>query len=351
VGGGSRFPRVWAMSGALVLVALAALIVTLSSQSGRPGATPGEPPALNHLLGVHEGPDWAAGVSAFASALGRQPSVVLSYEDSSSWQMIAHPDWALERYYGGSYRVVLSVPMLPDDPSTTLQAGAAGAYDSYFAELGQTLMAHRAVHAILRIGWEMNSSYYRWSWGADARGGNPSYSDQNTAVQNAADYRSYFRRIVTVLRATPGQAFVIDWGPSLGSAPGGAPVEAGYPGDDVVDLIGEDVYDAVWQQPMSPEARWDRMVSEAGGLTWQAQFAQRHGKAISFPEWGLANTAWLNGGGGGDDGYFVDQLTHWMSTHNVGYQSYYDVDNPAGNEQHRLADFPAAQARYRAAFG
>ena len=101
----------------------------------------------------------------------------------------------------------------------------------------------------------------------------------------------------------------------------------------------------------SAEQRWEHLVGEGGGLTWQATFAAAHHKPISFPEWGLSNVAWLNGGGGGDRPYFITQMAQWIASHDVAYQSYYDVDNPDGNEQHRLSDFPLGAARYRALFG
>ena len=43
------------------------------------------------------------------------------------------------------------------------------------------------------------------------------------------------------------------------------------------------------------------------GLDWLAAFGQAHSKAVSLPEWGLCATS-LNDGGG-DDTYFMTQMT------------------------------------------
>jgi len=71
------------------------------------------------------------------------------------------------------------------------------------------------------------------------------------------------------------------------------------PGDDVVDYIGLDVYDFKYEG--SAAERWDSYYLKAPfGLEWHREFAARHGKAMSYPEWGVGNF--------GDNPFFIQQI-------------------------------------------
>ena len=60
------------------------------------------------------------------------------------------------------------------------------------------------------------------------------------------------------------------------------------------------------------------------GLTYWSQFAASHGKAITFPEWGLVNPTACGDTSGGPS--FVQNMHDWMATHNVAWHVYFDVD-------------------------
>ena len=63
------------------------------------------------------------------------------------------------------------------------------------------------------------------------------------------------------------------------------PADLAYPGDDVVDYIGLDVYDFKYEG--SPEERWETLYMKAPfGLEWHRDFAARHGKLMSYPGMG-----------------------------------------------------------------
>ena len=83
------------------------------------------------------------------------------------------------------------------------------------------------------------------------------------------------------------------------------------------------------------------------GLLWQSQFASDHGKPISFPEWGTGTNS--SHTGGGDDPYFVEQMSNWIRQHNVVYQIYWDekagYDAIISDGEH-----PAAGAAYKKEF-
>jgi beta-mannanase len=137
---------------------------------------------------------------------------------------------------------------------------------------------------------------------------------------------AYYRRIVTVMRAVPGASKLrFDWCFSLGQQY--LKPDSVYPGDAYVDYIGADVYNQSWNYPASDaKDRWNQFVTEPYGLQWQAAFAQQHGKPISFPEWATGTRP--DGHGGGDDPYFVQQMSAWIASHNVYYHSYWDYDAP-----------------------
>jgi hypothetical protein len=117
-----------------------------------------------------------------------------------------------------------------------LFAVASGAHDDKYVTLGNRLVSNGHAHTIIRLGHEQDISYYPWSM----RNGN----------EDA--YIAAFRHVVGVLRGIPGNNFKFDYQGN------GAPFyanytssrtgitqpygDAAYPGNDVVDIIGVDVY-------------------------------------------------------------------------------------------------------------
>ena len=97
------------------------------------------------------------------------------------------------------------------------------------------------------------------------------------------------------------------------------PADQAYPGDDVVDYIGLDVYDFKFEG--SAQERWNTFYMNAAfGLAWHKQFAERHNKPMSFPEWGVGQF--------GDNPYFIQQMHDWFVANekNIAYAAYFDVD-------------------------
>jgi hypothetical protein len=139
--------------------------------------------------------------------------------------------------------------------------------------------------------------------------------------------------------------------------------------------VGVDVYDETWNPDTYPwpkdanvaeierrqKKAWDGwIVYSPRGLKFWSEFAQKHGKPLAFPEWGLVNGS--EGHGGGDNPYFVEQMHAFIATpgNHVAFACYFDA-NP---EKHRDAispkltggkdegtDFPKASERFKALFG
>ncbi|RSS48357.1 glycoside hydrolase family 26 protein, partial [Streptomyces sp. WAC06614] len=145
-------------------------------------------------------------------------------------------------------------------------------------------------------------------------------------------WKKYWNRIVTTMRSVPGQKFRFDFTPSRGQDAIGW--TKCYPGDDTVDIIGMDSYD-------QPEGiSFDQQVKEPYGLQEHVEFAKSHGKAISYPEWGLFRN--------GDNAEYMRRMLAWMDEHKPLYNTLTDYcphgvwqcdDNPKASEIYRSVLF------------
>jgi hypothetical protein len=215
--------------------------------------------------------------------------------------------------------VVWSVPLTVK--GTPLSEVAQGDHDGAF-EVAAQAIARAQPKAIIRLGWEMNISNMAWFAGG-----------------HEADYIAAFRRVVGIFRQASAD-FRYDWCPGWGNQDAAA--DKIYPGDDVVDIIGLDVYD--FKYDGSPEERWARFyLDEPFGLKWHREFAETHGKPVSYPEWGVGQF--------GDNPLFVEKMRDWFVANEsrIAYAAYFDVDG-AWPTQIDNDQFPQSQARFRALF-
>jgi len=268
---------------------------------------------------------------AFVAMAGREPDGVVAFTERTSWQnMLNSVTWSSNCWAGTNYRVSQAVPMLLDR-GTTLREGANGAYDQHFARLGRLLVAKGRANAYLRIGWEFNGDWYAWS-----------------AEKDPEAFVQYFRRLVKVFRAVPGQKFQIVWNPARGQhkiAP-----DRVYPGDDVVDVIGLDIYNTSWRkEDVDPEVRWRNAANQPYSLSWLRDFAAQHNKPIALPEWGTGTSP--NRQGQGDDPVFIRHMAAWIAANNVVYHAYWDYAAPDYNAELSGGRQPRSAAAFREAFG
>jgi hypothetical protein len=215
--------------------------------------------------------------------------------------------------------VVWSVPLTVKD--TPLAEVAEGGHDAAFEAAAQAI-ARAQPKAIIRLGWEMNLANMAWFAGG-----------------HEADYIAAFRRVVGIFRRASAD-FRYDWCPGWG--PQDVAADKAYPGDDVVDIIGLDVYDFKYEG--SAEERWMRFYLEAPfGLKWQQEFAKAHGKPMSYPEWGVGQF--------GDNPLFIEKMHDWLAANQdrIAYAAYFDVDGlwPTQIDNNQ---FPHSQSRFRALF-
>jgi hypothetical protein len=280
--------------------------------------------------GVYRGPVDPARVADFEGWLERDVGWTLDFLSAPDWYSIENPSWLIREWSQSPYRVVYSIPLLPDSGGT-LQEGARGAYNVHFRRLAETLVAHGEGDAVLRLGWEFNGDWMRWS-----------------ARSDPGAYAAYWRQVVQTMRAVAGGRFEFDWCPNLGHF--GA-TEAAYPGDAYVDYIGMDVYDTWWNEAERTDVgrRWQNMLTMPGGLRWHREFARAHDKPMTFPEWGL----WIrpDGHGGGDNPYFVEKMHEWIGQNEVAYHMYFDDDLFDGEHRLDSGRFPRSRVAFLRLFG
>jgi cell division septation protein DedD len=310
-------------AGAVLVTALAlvaGLSVSLAAvQAANPAST----------LGVYRGAANPSSVATFGQWAGAPVAYAEDFLPGDSWATIESPMWWLNAWQGKGYRMVYGVPIIPGTGGS-LAEGASGAYNAHYQKLAQNLVAAGQGNAILRPGWEFGGGWYLWKVA-------------NTT--DAANYAAYWRQIVTTMRAVaPNLKF--DWNPIWGWQ--SVDPTAAYPGDAYVDYIGIDVYDQSWiSNYTDPVARWNDFLSAQWGLSWHRDFAAAHGKPMSFPEWGVAIRS--DGHGGGDNSYFVEKMTQWIASNNVGYHVYFAFDAPDGAHDLMDGSFPNAAAAFKTA--
>ncbi|MEU9197694.1 glycoside hydrolase family 26 protein [Streptomyces hundungensis] len=310
--------------------ALCALVLLLSALVQPPGDRPRGPmpTVARTAAGVFTGSDGDGIVKLAAAEKWRGQGRLRAghtYLPGDTWSGIEGPSrllapWARWRHERTDRVFVLNVPMLarneaglPDaEVRDLLGQGARGAFDGHFTALAERLVALRLADTNVVLGWEMNGVTYT-----------------HRCAPDPASWRAYWRRVVTAMRSVAGQHFRFDFAPNRGRD--AVPWTECYPGDAFVDIVGMDSYD----QPAGMSFR--EQVEEPYGLRAQVDFAARHGKPVSYPEWGLFRN--------GDDARYVRGMTAWFRRYRPVYQTLTDYC-PHGVWE--CPDHPEAAHAYRA---
>ncbi|MGK9459295.1 glycoside hydrolase family 26 protein [Streptomyces sp. G6] len=255
---------------------------------------------------------------------GAELSAGHTYLPGDRWSNIAGAPgfldvWADWRTREADRMLVLNVPMMErneeglddEEVRALLRQGAAGRFDHHYRALAERLVELGVPDTVLVLGWEMNGTTYSHRCGPDPEA-----------------WKTYWNRIVTTMRAVPGQKFRFDFTPSRGRD--AIPWTECYPGDATVDIIGMDSYDQPRGMP------FDEQVTEPYGLQDHVDFAKAHGKPISYPEWGLFRN--------GDNAEYMRRMLAWMDEHKPVYNTLTDYC-PHGVWQ--CDDNPRSTAVYR----
>jgi hypothetical protein len=349
-----------------------------------PPPPPPPPPVTGTLFSgvVQLGSGSIANADDFGTWRGRAADLIGVYSSNQNAWVIDNPNGAVT-FSGSAYagsKMVFSLGMLRgDDATTTLQAGATGAYDSHWTACATALIANGHGNAICRIGWEPNLPSTAWTFNASGA--------RNGGVERTSEYATYWRRIVNAMRAVTGANFKFAYSMSNGSLNSLVQPELGYPGDNYVDIVMNDAYDAWYNHPDTTVGgtttlsdRWNQILTGGNGkgLTFWRQFclagATRNNNtgtgtttatkklAFGWGEWGLWNADAVDGtgvnrGGGGDDPGYMDLMRAFINeTLGMGvdvYETYANYDASDGNHQIRPAGataYPNGAARYQALF-
>jgi hypothetical protein len=332
--------------------------------SGHP-TTPGTQPSL----GAYAGTNNRAGVDSFASTTGAHVSLAETYLPSRAytgpnygseygWGYLTTDatlaSW-LSTWIGTKYQMVIGVPMVAlngsGDPENTLAQGAAGDENANFVAIARNLVFLGFGNAILRLGWEFDGTWYPWTVRSNA---------------DAANFASYWQKIVIAMRAVPGANFTYLWSPA-GFQSLAWNINNAYPGNSYVDYVSFDVYDWSWNGAIFPSgdpgnsatvaqsnAVFQNLLTDPLGLNWLASFAQAQNKPIVIPEWAV--TLRKDGNGLGDDQTFINNMHSWFISNHVSWVIYF-IDDAADNLNQGVdflitdGNFPSSLAAFTTDFG
>jgi mannan endo-1,4-beta-mannosidase len=227
-----RWTAVIAVVSAVTLI-VSVFVVLVAGGKAKPPVHPRQghtalPATPGSYLGVYAAgvPSSYAGVTAFASATGVKPRLVVYY---SGWLEPFQTSFAATAAKHGA------VPLVQINPShVSLAAIAAGQYDAYLISYARAVRAYRHP-VILGFGHEMNAPWYSWG-----------YTHASPATFVAA-----WRHLVALFRDAGTRNVTWLWTVNVvkmkhGDIPGPAPW---WPGKSYVNWVGVDGYylSSSWQ--------------------------------------------------------------------------------------------------------
>jgi len=216
-----------------VALIVSAYVVLVPGEKAKPAVHPRQghtalPATPGSYLGVYAAgaPSSYTGVTAFASATGVKPRLVVYY---SGWLEPFQTSFAATAAKHGA------VPLVQLDPdNVSLAAIATGQYDAYLISYARAVRAYRHP-IILGFGHEMNGSWFSWG-----------YTHASPAAFVAA-----WRHLVTLFRDAGTKNVTWLWTVNIvknqhGDIPGPAPW---WPGKSYVNWVGIDGYylSSSWQ--------------------------------------------------------------------------------------------------------
>ncbi len=230
-------------------------------------------------------------------------------------------------------QLIITISFFPQSEANTdwLTACSSGQYDQHAQALATNLVNAGLGDSVIRLAHEANDS-------ASADGVPSTPAGQ-------AQWAQCWHHEAAAMKSVPGAGFLMDWCVNAYWQP--IPLASWYPGDDVVDIIGLDAYDAGLPASMSTEPQaWQRLYTQFDGIQAIQQFAASRGKPMSFPEWSLENPGDPTYGVG-DDPVYIDNMAAVVRSTPFAYQSYF-LGSPPGIIQ---APGSPSYLRYLAHFG
>jgi beta-mannanase len=213
-------------------------------------------------------------------------------------------------------------------------------YDSLYQAEAQNLWNYGFTNVIFRLGWESDGGGYRYPGAAVPGNENGFYwaanYPGNTPAKFAAAWRVVHDAIIAVyptakFEFNTGRAQ--NWNGSSFNPPNDPALS--YPGDDIVDYIGTDIYgsdyqttkgtqgQAIWEYDFQKPATTG--ATSVGQIGYIYNFAQSHNKPFVISEWG--NMLRQDGWGNGDDEYWMSHFLQWANSH-CAYHTIFNTFDP-----------------------
>ena len=271
-------------------------------------------------------------LSEFQRWRGARVDALHGWAPRTSWEDM------LRYFRGGSYGkfvrakvsvISISVPLFIQAERGRFDRCAAGAFDTYFEEIGRITRARGGRPPIIRLGWEANLKWAPWAIG-----------------NRVEEYKACFRRVARALRRG-NPDLKIEWPLGRGNKIGDW--RRAYPGDDVVDLIGLSYYDRY--PPIRTQADWetyafappDRRVL---GIETFLAFAKEHGKKVGIGEWAISDGG---AGGGFDNPLFIENMYRFFerNAEHIAYETYFNCGRKGVYRVYPSTHNPDAAAAYR----
>jgi hypothetical protein len=212
-------------------------------------------------------------------------------------------------WFDSAYPAILGMPMFPN--GGTYAAAANGSYDAQYVKIGQAIKAKRPSGAkvVLRLDWEFNYG--------------------TRASSNLTNWNNAWRRAVTKIREGAGDRVKFSWSIAANTS-SLSTLKGMYPGNDYVDVVGIDTYDAFINvgQGYHTEADWLQWTGISDVFAW----AKTNEKLVAFDEWGGHNNNPSTNHSGGDNPDFPRIVLEWCRKNAdwVAYECQFN-DEDAGN--------------------
>jgi hypothetical protein len=261
--------------------------------AGRPSETqiptlPGRVWTWNGWVSGASGPETLDG--SFSAFRGEPVGLVGAWADTGA--TVQTEMSGVEYFSGFDGQMDIAVGALVE--GDTWAQAAAGTFVPRWTTAARRLKALRGGKGTtyIRIAHEMNGDWMDWGV-------------KSTSLEA---YKKGYRLYASIIRKEFPQAR-LTWSPNGGNHTD-VSIDAQWPGDDVVDVIGPDIYDfdpdpttaETWRREANA---WLTPQSPAGLAAWQ-KYAARRGKPLALPEWGLAS---------GDDPEWIRRVHAFLALH------------------------------------
>jgi len=266
------------------LAGLAAFTLGLLSWA----ASPPPAAAAEVATSIVSGMAWRSGASTtdagFATWRGRLLDVRVLFAEHDTWDQLTNQvrNSSFQTACQATPLCVASLAMVPKSAAGQFAQCAGGSFDTNHRTLAGLIAGARA-GAVVRLGWEANSSSgHPWRIGTAA---------------NVGPYKECFRRLAKIHKEA---GLLVEWTNAKSTT---FPYLDAYPGDDVVDLWGLHQFD-----------------NNTKGIVFAdyVAAAASRGKKVGVAEWGLR----ING----DNPDYVRRMFEQFRAHaaNLAYESYFN---------------------------